>query len=50
MNLEIKLLDEFSSLKDEVINFHDLVIRNLQEENEKLRSRVEDLQKTNLTI
>ena len=35
------MLDGFSSLKDEVINLKDVIIRNLQEENAKLRSRVE---------
>ena len=43
-NLETKLLDGFSSLKDEVINLEDLIIKNLQEENTKFRSRVELLE------
>ena len=44
MNLETKLLDGFSHLKDEVIDLKDEVIGNLQEENAKLRSRVEILE------
>ena len=44
VNLETKLLDWFSSLKDEVINFKDVMIRNLQEENAKLKSRLEVLE------
>ena len=43
-NLETKLLDEFSNLKDEAINVKDVIIRNLQEENAKLRSKVEVLE------
>ena len=43
-NLETKLLDGLSSLKDEVINLKDVIIRNLQEENAKLRSRFEALE------
>ena len=45
VNLETKLSDGFSSLKVEVINFKDMIIKiNLQKENAKLRSRVEDLE------
>ena len=40
VNLETKLLDGFSSLIDEVINLKDVIIRNLQEENAKLRSNL----------
>ena len=43
-NLETKLLDGFSNLKDEAINVKDVIIRNLQEENAKLRSKVEVLE------
>ena len=43
-NLETKLLDVFSNLKDEAINVKDVIIRNLQEENAKLRSKVEVLE------
>ena len=43
-NLEPNLLGEFSSLKDEVINLKDVIIRNFQEENVKLRHSVEILQ------
>ena len=43
-NLEPNLLGELSSLKDEVINLKDVIIRNIQEENVKLRSSVEILQ------
>ena len=32
VNLESKLLDRFSWLKDEMINLKDVVMRNLQEE------------------
>lgn len=40
-NLETKLLEGFSSLRDEVISLKDVIIRNLEEENAKLRSKVE---------
>ena len=43
-NLETELLDGFSSLKDEVISLKDVITRNLQEENAKLRSRFEVLE------
>ena len=43
-NLETKLLDGFSSFKDEFINLKDVVIRNLKEENAKLRSSVKVLE------
>ena len=43
-NLETKLLDGFLSFKDEVINLKDVVIRNLKEENAKLRSSVKVLE------
>ena len=43
-NLETKLLHGFSNLKDEAINVKDVIIRNLQEENAKLRSKVEVLE------
>ena len=43
-NLETKLLDRFSSLKDEGINPKDVIIRNLKEENTKLRSKVQVLE------
>ena len=43
-NLETKLLDGFSNLKDEAINVKDVIISNLQEENAKLRSKVEVLE------
>ena len=46
VNLETMLLDWFSSLKDEVINLKDMIIRNLQAENAKLKSRVEVLENT----
>ena len=42
-NLETKLFDGFSSFKGELINLKN-VIRNLQEENAKLRSRIEALE------
>ena len=42
--LKNKLLDGFWSLKHEVINLKDVIIRNLQEENAKLSSRIEVLQ------
>ena len=38
------MLDGFSRLKDEVINLKGVITRNLQEENGKLRSRVEVLE------
>ena len=40
-NLESKFLDGFSSVKDEEINLKDFIIRKLQEEISKFRSRVE---------
>ena len=43
-NLETKLLDGFSSFKGELINLKNVIIRNLQEENAKLRSRIEALE------
>ena len=43
-NLETNLLDGFSSLKDKVIKLKDVIIRDLQEENAKLRSRVKVLE------
>ena len=43
-NLETRLLEGFSSLRDEVINLKDVIIRNLPEENAKLRSKVEVLE------
>ena len=43
-NLETNLLGEFSSLKDQVINLKDVIIRNFEEENVKSRSSVEILQ------
>ena len=43
-NLETNLLDGFSSLKDKVIKLKDVIIRDLQEENTKLRSRVKVLE------
>ena len=41
--LETKLLDGFSSFKGEAINLKDVITKNLQEENAKLRSRVKVL-------
>ena len=42
-DLETKLFDGFSSLKDEVINPKDVIKSNLQEENVELRNRFESL-------
>ena len=38
------MLGGFSNLKDQAINLKDVIIRNLQEENARLRSRVEVLE------
>ena len=38
-NLEKKLLDRFSSFKNEVINLKDVIIRNLQEEKCKVKEQ-----------
>ena len=45
MSMEDNIVNQINSLKDEIINLKELAIRNLQDENEKLRHRYEWLEK-----
>ena len=38
-SMEDNIVSQINSLKDEIINLKEIVIRNLQNENEKLRHR-----------
>ena len=44
-SIEDNIVNRINSLKDEIINLKEIVIRNLQDENEKLRRRRERLEK-----
>ena len=44
-SMEDNIVNRINSLKDEIINLKEIVIRNLQDENEKLRYRCERLEK-----
>ena len=44
-SMEDNIVNWINSLKDEIINLKEIVIRNLQDENEKLRCRCERLEK-----
>ena len=44
-SMKDNIVNQINSLKDEIINFKEIVIRNLQDENEKLRHRCERLEK-----
>ena len=44
-SMEDNIVNRINSLKDEIINLKEIVIRNLQDENEKLRHRCELLEK-----
>ena len=44
-SMEDNIVNQINSLKDEIINLKEIVIRNLQDENEKLRHRCELLEK-----
>ena len=39
------MVNQLNSLKDEIINLKEIVIRNLQDKNEKLQQRYEGLEK-----
>ena len=41
MSMEDNIVNQINSLKDEIINLKEIAIRNLQDENEKLRHRYE---------
>ena len=43
-NLETKLLSRFDELSKELLNVKDLIIKNLQAENERLREKVSNLE------
>ena len=45
LNLEKKLLSRFDGLDKEILNLKDIVIKELQLENQRLRKKVSDLQK-----
>ena len=45
LNLEKKLLSRFDGLDKEILNLKDIVIKELQLENQRLRNKVSDLQK-----
>ena len=45
LNLEKKLLSRFDGLHKEILNLEDIVIKELQLENQRLRNKVSDLQK-----
>ena len=53
-SMEKKIVNRINSLKDEIINLKEIVIRNLKDVNEKLRRRCErlenDIQNMNQTI
>ena len=44
-SMEDNIVNHINSLKDKIINLKEIVIRNLQDENEKLRCRCERLEK-----
>ena len=44
-SMEDNIVNRINSHKDEIINLKEIVIRNLQDENEKLRRRCERLEK-----
>ena len=44
-SMKDNIVNRISSLKDEIINLKEIVIRNLQDKNEKLRRRYERLEK-----
>ena len=41
MSMEDNIVNQINSLKDEIINLKEIAIKNLQDENEKLRHRCE---------
>ena len=43
-NLEANIINNISSLKDEIISLKDTVIKRLQEENERLRVKCQQLE------
>lgn len=45
INLEKKLLSRFDGLDNEILNIKNIVIKELQHENQRLRNKVNDLQK-----
>ena len=47
-SMEDHIVNRINSLKDKIINLKETVIRNLQDENEKLRRRCERLEKRSL--
>ena len=44
-SMEDHIVNRINSLKDKIINLKEIVIRNLQDENEKLRRRCKRLEK-----
>ena len=46
-NLESKLLARFDAVQRELLNVKNIIIKNLQEENERLREKVSQLDKKN---
>ena len=49
-NLETKLLDRFDEVQNELLNVKNIIIKNLQEENERLRKRVSFLDKKVISL
>ena len=50
MNLEKKMTSRFDGLDNELLNLRDLIIKNLQVENERLRKKVDVLENKILTL
>ena len=49
INLENKLLSRFDNLGKEILNLKDGIIKDLQVENQRLRNKINNLEKSNLT-
>ena len=49
INLENKLLSRFDNLGKEILNLKDGITKDLQVENQRLRNKINNLEKSNLT-